>query len=73
MKLSIILGAFLVLGLANSFGGLIPRVPNDPNFVTLGRNRGYYMGLVGFRQMVALGPGAGSGRGTEDVHPWIWR
>ena len=43
MKRPIILSAFLALGLANSFGGLIPRVPNDPNFVTLGRNRGYYM------------------------------
>ena len=43
MKCPIILSAFLTLWLANSFGGLIPRVPNDPNFVTLGRNRGYYM------------------------------
>lgn len=43
MKTSTILGALLMLGLANSFGGLIPRAPNDPDFVTLGRNRGYYM------------------------------
>ena len=43
MKRSIILSAFLALGLADTYAGLIPRLPNDPDFVALGRNRGYYM------------------------------
>jgi hypothetical protein len=43
MKPSIVLSMLLTLGLAHSFAGLIPRLPNDPDFVTLGRNRGYYM------------------------------
>ena len=38
-----ILSAFFALELANSFAGLVPRVPNDPDFVALGGNRGYYM------------------------------
>jgi hypothetical protein len=43
MKRSIILSVFLALGLGDSFAGLIPRLANDPDFVALGRNRGYYM------------------------------
>jgi hypothetical protein len=43
MKRSIMMGAFLALGMADSFAGLIPRLTNDPNFVALGRHRGYYM------------------------------
>ncbi len=38
-----ILGALMVFGVAQSFAGLIPCLPNDPDFVALGRNRGYYM------------------------------
>lgn len=43
MKRSILLGAFLALRLADGFAGFIPRVPNDPDYVALGRKRGYYM------------------------------
>jgi hypothetical protein len=43
MKHSIILCAFLIQSLAHSFAALIPRVPNDPDFVPVGRNGGYYM------------------------------
>jgi hypothetical protein len=43
MKRLILLSAFLALGLGDGFAGLIPRLANDPDFVALGRNRGYYM------------------------------
>jgi hypothetical protein len=43
MKRSIVLSTCLLIVLADGFAGLIPRLPNDPDFVALGRNRGYYM------------------------------
>jgi hypothetical protein len=39
----IILIAVLALSVARSFGGFIPRVSSDPDFVPVGKNRGYYM------------------------------
>jgi hypothetical protein len=43
MKRSNILSLLLVLSVTPSFGGFIPRVSNDPDFVAVGKNRGYYM------------------------------
>jgi hypothetical protein len=39
----ILLTVFLALSAANSFSGFIPRVANDPDFVTVGKKRGYYL------------------------------
>jgi hypothetical protein len=39
----IIFSAFLILLGECTFGGFIPRVSGDPDFVQVGRNRGYYM------------------------------
>jgi hypothetical protein len=39
----IILTAFLILLTGGSFGGFIQRVSGDPDFVQVGRYRGYYM------------------------------
>jgi hypothetical protein len=43
MRRSSILSLLLALSVARSFGGFIPRVSNDPDFVAVGKNRGYYM------------------------------
>ena len=39
----ILLTAFLILLADWSFAGFIPRIPGDPDFVQVGRYRGYYM------------------------------
>src|ERR1700733_2251368 len=39
----IILTAFLILLTGGSFGGFIQRVSGDPDFVAVGKYRGYYM------------------------------
>jgi hypothetical protein len=43
MNRFIVLSALLWLSVAPGFGGLIPPVSNDPDFVSLGKNRGYYL------------------------------
>lgn len=43
MNRLIILSALLWLSMGPGFAGLIPPVLNDPDFVSLGKNRGYYM------------------------------
>jgi hypothetical protein len=43
VKRPIILCVLLTQSLAHSFAGPIPRVPNDRDFVVVGRNGGYYM------------------------------
>jgi hypothetical protein len=39
----LLLTVFLALSTANSFSGFIPRVSNDPDFVAVGKKRGYYL------------------------------
>src|ERR1700722_5947092 len=43
MKRSNVLSILLVLSVTRCLGGFIPRVANDPDFVAVGKNRGYYM------------------------------
>jgi hypothetical protein len=43
MRRSILLSILLALSVARSFGGFIPRVSNDRDFVAVGKKRGYYM------------------------------
>ena len=43
MKALTITGVLIVLSMAHSFAGFVPRVLNDRNFVALPWNRGYYM------------------------------
>jgi hypothetical protein len=43
MRQAIILSMFLALSVVRSSGGLMPRLSGDPDFVTVGKNRGYYM------------------------------
>jgi hypothetical protein len=42
MRRLILLTALLVFAVGNSFGGFIPRVSSDPDFVPVGKDRGYY-------------------------------
>ncbi len=39
----ILLTVLLALSAANSFSGFIPRLSSDPDFVTVGKKRGYYL------------------------------
>src|ERR1700746_1148615 len=41
MNRFIVLSAVLWLSVGAGFGGFIPQVSNDPDFVSLGKNRGY--------------------------------
>ena len=43
MRRFIILAGLLALSVAPALAGFIPRVPNDPDFVPVGKYRGYYM------------------------------
>jgi len=43
MKRLMLLGALVVFSAATGHGGLVPRTANDRDFVTAGKDRGYYM------------------------------
>src|ERR1700688_4048814 len=43
MRRFIILAGLLARSVAPALAGFIPRVPNDPDFVPVGKYRGYYM------------------------------